>query len=313
MSLLCTATGCATWGYHVAGCQAEPECRGCRPREAADGLRLCLRDSELLATHARKAAENHEALLLVLGGRGGWLRETVSGSRDRGLTLNLGAASARYEIEEHLGSWAVLIGTTRGHDTSGLATLDSVAEFVAINARWLAAQPLAAEAFDDLKELATGLPWRAAYPGGQRPHTLGRCPVDECRGEITAEMTEDGEALDYVVCGLAPAHRWTREDLFRLWPRLVELADPPALTTSEAALVLGVSVGSVRRFAMAGRLARDGGGYDAESVVRLRMELWPEGIPHASGALRLSHDTHPGTYAGTASVPRGAKAQAQAV
>lgn len=222
MTALCLAPRCRAYGQHHPHCR-DATCRGCLPRQAADGLRLCWPHVRHLADDARQAAQLYDELEHVLigapapGGR-------VSGSPDRTRLPNMAAVEARSTIRHTLVAWCRLISEERG---VGLPR-DEVADmgaYVARHAQWLAAQEYAGEASDELRELAHGRPWRIAYPDGTRVVRVGDCPHDGCGGQIRAVLRRVDSLLpSRIVCDANADHVWPADQWLTLGRKLRRVA-----------------------------------------------------------------------------------------
>jgi hypothetical protein len=207
MTALCAATGCRSIGYHLDGCHAEPECLGCVPRLAGDGLNLCWPHRDQIGKCATRVAEVYDELLLQLAptGVGG---EYTSGTKDPGINLNPRVVACRDRIATVLAAWAKLVVDERGFAPPG-EDIRSVAAFIVDSATWLAAHPLAGECADELRDLAYGEPWRVAYPSGTRVVALSPCTVDSCGGEMRAIIRQPASLVpSEIACNADTAHRW---------------------------------------------------------------------------------------------------------
>lgn len=175
MTLLCIADHCGIKGQHTPDC-TQPDCRGCLPRPAADGLRLCEVDTRRLVEDARTAAILHEdlALTLIRKGRGG---EKTSGSSSGAPVPDDDVMEARAAIRATLVSLCRLIADERGHQLPDDDVL-SMGQYIARNAVWLAGHPAADEHARDLRDVA-GDPRnrRLAYPAGTDRLYIGDCPL----------------------------------------------------------------------------------------------------------------------------------------
>ncbi|HEX5995977.1 MAG TPA: hypothetical protein VFY84_12615 [Jiangellales bacterium] len=203
---LCIAPRCRSIGYHLGDCASE-QCRGCQPRLAADGLRLCVVHTRAIGDDAYRAAEVHAELALVLAAsdRPG---ERTSGTRERGLAVNERAVWARATIRHVLVSWCRLIAEERGI-TPPADDITSLAGYLAKHADWLSASDYADEVSDELRDLAHGEPWRVAYPTGARVFEVGPCPetVDgaPCPGVVRAVLRRTDSLLpSELVCDHRP-------------------------------------------------------------------------------------------------------------
>lgn len=172
---LCVAAHCYTPRQHGPACPGG-DCRGCLPRQAADGLRLCEVDVRRLAEDARTAAVLHEdlALTLIRRGRGG---EKVAGSSSGAPVPDDEVMEARSAIRSELVRLARLIHEERGHALPA-DDIVAIAEYVARNDRWLAAHEAADEHARDLRDIASDpRTRRLAYPAGSDRMYIGDCPL----------------------------------------------------------------------------------------------------------------------------------------
>jgi hypothetical protein len=208
---LCRSTGCAAPEAHLPDCADPQQCHGCAPRVAADGLNLCWPHRDQLARNAIRAADVHAELLLQLTPMAG-PGEMTSGTREHGLKLNPRAVEARAKIEQVLALWCKLVVDERGVQAPP-GDVYALAEFVARNATWLAAHPLAGHCSDEVRELSHGEPWRVAYPNGTRVRPVGMCPRQDCYGTVNAILRPSPALPSEVTCTenrehTWPAHRW---------------------------------------------------------------------------------------------------------
>lgn len=272
MSVLCAASACRRHGYHVSGCVGEPYCVGCSPREAGDGIRLCWPDRDHLAQDAKAGANLWYELIDWLVPQGSGMGEVVTFSRDPGLRLDFRVINARASILDTLALWCKLIVDERGKSAPHEDVI-TFAEFIGDNATWLAAHDLAGQCADELRDVAWGAPWRLAHPDGTKVRDVGACPW--CEGRLRAILRRaDAIAPTEVRCSLNDQHRWYPHQWSTLWPRVEDLEDRH-VSTSEAAMLLGVSEVSVRVFVSSGRLERLANGkFGLGAVQRLRDELW---------------------------------------
>lgn len=201
---LCERPGCFSRGYHWSTCQ-DADCAGCEPRLALDGLRLCRRDTESIATDARVAARLRAELERVLAGSG-QPGEKTSGTADRGMKLNDRAIEARTLIRHRLVSWSLMIAEERGF-TLPADEDEALAEFIARSAEWLAAHQCAGEAADELRELVT-IAHPIAYPTGTRVFEVAPCPSEGCSGTLRAVLRRTDSLLpSELACDEDETHR----------------------------------------------------------------------------------------------------------
>lgn len=258
MSALCIAPGCAARGRHHTTCQRD-DCAGCLPRLAADGLRLCHPHVTWLANDATELPRLYDALGLALRGAGG-SGEHVTRSADGSPGINTAAADARHAIRNALTTWCRLIADERG---LGLPVrtrveerppgfvgplrllaepddrLRSLGAYLARHAEWLAASDYADEVVPALRDLAHGLPYRIAYPGGARKYPLAlpdgsyaACPEqvapegtpgpENCPGTLWTILRRDASLLpSEIACNHDEQHRWPTSRWIKLGARLL--------------------------------------------------------------------------------------------
>lgn len=181
---LCEAS-CAAYGRHGPQCPDESACRGCLPRQALPGRRLCAVHAERIAEYALEAptlwAELAERLL---GGHGNG--ERISGSSSGAPAPDEDVMTARDEIRLLLIRLTRLIVGGRGITPPArqvgrhtFVATDPVrlGRFVARHADWLAAHPRAGEHVDALRAAVRGRNRALAYAGGRERLYIGDCPL----------------------------------------------------------------------------------------------------------------------------------------
>jgi hypothetical protein len=235
------------------------------PRYAADGLRLCDICTNMVGEDALITAVRYRQLGLVLTRSGLAGEERTSRSKpDANLHLNLRAAALRRDIETTVGGLATLIARQRGFawptdvrvadrpdgfiGPMPLLSVRSVrlpvlARFVARSHQWLAAHEAADRHAGTLRELATGEPYRVAFPGGVRRFVLPgltagvrylACPeeVDDgqgsepCPGVLWTTLRRDGDYLPAeILCNHDETHQWPIRQWMKLGSRLRRRAE----------------------------------------------------------------------------------------
>lgn len=216
---LCIAPGCTSRGYHLDGC-TDPQCAGCSPRLAADGLNLCRSDRDWLSRNAVRSAALYDELatqLVASGGPG----ERTSGTPSRGATLNERAADARTTIRAVLASWCRLVAEERGIALPD-DTPQAMAAYLERHADWLAAHPAAGEAADELRDLVR-MAHPIAYPSGTRTFEVGPCSAlhDDCTGTILAVLRRADSLLpSALACDVDPTHTIPADQWLTLGRRL---------------------------------------------------------------------------------------------
>jgi hypothetical protein len=212
---LCDVTHCRLLEQHRADCR-DPECAGCLPRRAADGLVICWPHRDHIEQDARRTAEVYDELEIVLGPSPSSGAIQLGGqSVETGLRLNPRAVASRTAIIAVLSSWSSLIVAERGHRAPE-PTVRGMAEFVAINATWLAAYPAAGDCVDELRELAHGEPWRVAHPSDSRVTEISPCPMWGCDGTLRAIIRRSSRRPSEIVCSVEPDHKWLAHEWIKL-------------------------------------------------------------------------------------------------
>ena len=231
--VLCALPGCAIRNRHVSDCADWDACWGCLPARADDGLILCQRDTGRIGESATRDARVYDDLgkVLIRRGRGGEVRASSTGAPipDEDVT------AARADIRDTLLRVARWIAAQRGvsmpearvvmgatvartrYDGSAVVDrdgnavtytsvrpstpLETVAQFISLHARWIAAQPDAGKIAWELRELARpgSDAWRLAYPSATSRLYIGECPliVTDLNGEESVCGTRlrwDGDA-----------------------------------------------------------------------------------------------------------------------
>jgi len=219
---LCAAPHCRARGQHATDCLGG-DCRGCLPRRAADGLRLCRPHADGLSRDARQAAELYDELALALAGISSPICR-VSGSPDRSSRIpNPAAIEARSTIREVLAAWCQLIAEERDVEPPRNEVSD-MSEYVARHAHWLAAHPAAGDASAEMRELAVRA-HRIAYPDGTRVVAVGPCPYDGCDGTIRAVLRASDSLLpSRIVCDANADHVWPADQWLTLGRQLRRVA-----------------------------------------------------------------------------------------
>lgn len=232
---LCVIPTCVIPGRHTDDCERPPDCRGCLPATARDGLRLCGYHTDGIARDAVNVAKLHAELAhrLVGGGTGSGASEVVAVSRDPGLRLHDGVGNARHHIRNALTTWVRIVTDERGltlptvdvpqalspgfigpprlrrYVDNRLGTLGAL---IARHAVWLAASPYADEVATELHDLAaTGR--RLAYPSGTRSFAVAPCPQvadgSPCAGQVRAVVRATDALLpSALVCDADDTHTW---------------------------------------------------------------------------------------------------------
>lgn len=243
-------------------CRRDPDTQQPNPRYASDGGNLCYICTRILGEDTLIVAVRYRQLGLVLTRTGLAGEERTSRSRpDANLTLNLRAAALRRDIEAVIGRLANLITDQRGFTwpaeqrlaerphrlfigpmnmlTVFTTRLPPLCRYVARSHQWLAAHPAADQHADQLRELATGAPYRIAFPGGVRRFVLPGMGADQylvcpetvedgepCPGVLWTILRRDGDYLpSQITCNHDETHMWSTPQWLKLGHRLIRRAE----------------------------------------------------------------------------------------
>lgn len=247
---LCAVDPCVIPKRHLDSCEDRPECGGCLPGLAADGLRICAHHARRLGADILTLAARHRQLGLVLTGTGQPGERTSGGNKNPNITLNLRAAALRRDIEALLTRLARLVASQRGFGwpteswktiaerpygfvgpmptvthTRHTFRIPALAQLVARSAEWLAAHDRAGEHAAQLGDLARRA-FRSAFPTGTRvfelpgldgerllacPHVIESEDGEQaCPGNLWTILRRDGDRL--------PAQIMCNHDEQHQWP-----------------------------------------------------------------------------------------------
>lgn len=229
---LCANPHCRDFGQHHANCTTTG-CRGCQPRPAAPGTRLCNADTIRLGRDAIAAAALWADLAqdLYAAGTNGGGGPTVNPHPS--LSFDPAVAETRATIHHTLTAWCQLIHDTAGYELPergwrvlplppGVhgpyerariidAGIDYLGAHIHLHARWLAAHELAAEACTELAALVGQGRRRQDHNRTGVVH-IGPCPADGCDGTLRGIIRRYGDTQpSEAVCDADQPHRWTGE------------------------------------------------------------------------------------------------------
>jgi len=236
--LFCAKPNCRAFGRHLPDCDGE-DCRGCQPRPAADGLLLCIVDTERIGTDATTIADLYDELAYSVMPSGNGQGQPIGRSSDGPPAPRDKVVNIRTEIRHVLASWCRLVGEERGHQLPA-DEVSAMGAYVAKHATWLAAHGVAGEVAEELGSLRRRA-WSVAYPNGTKVMEVGPCPLPphmvveelaagfigpprlvEVAGMLRAIKRPQDEGLlpSEVVCTVNPEHRWAPPE-WRQLDRLV--------------------------------------------------------------------------------------------
>jgi hypothetical protein len=235
---LCAAPHCTIRDRHTDTCPAPDTCRGCLPRRAADGLRICTICTSRIGEDALTAAQLHDDLAQVLLHRS--RGERTSGTGDPSPAIRDDVVETREAIYGTLTNLTKLISTERGilppwewrteqlppgfigpprRIRVGVGYPLALARYIAKHRDWLAAHPQADEHAGDLRAIAADGRIRAlAYPCGSDRLYIGDCPLlvrdlDGVESTCGARLYQvaDAPLIECPGCGTAETvEQWQR-------------------------------------------------------------------------------------------------------
>jgi hypothetical protein len=222
------------------------------------------------------------------------MRERVSGSRSVGMALDERTVEMRTEAADVLASWARLVVEERG--VKGLRGCDvgSLVSFLRDEAEWIAGHPAAVSFDEEVRQLLQRL--GALFgPAPVRGLALGACVEPECTGTLLVVVRGAGGSAatpGHVSCDaghMLPPRAVA--DGGRSAGEVGAVTTPGRRTVSTelAALAMGVSEATIRKWASRGRITRYGrkqrAEYDLDELLALRdaERRSPSGGRQASG------------------------------
>jgi hypothetical protein len=242
VTLFCAKPGCRAFGRHLPDCDGG-DCRGCQPRPAADGLRLCAVDTDRIAEDANGSpdriglAQLYDELQYSVMPSGSGRGQPIGRSSEGPPVPRDKVVDIRTEIRHVLAATCRRISEERGIQLPA-DEVSAMGAYVAKHATWLAAHSVADEVADELSSLRRRA-WSIAYPNGTKVVEVGPCPRDvttdfvngkgwhitetrPCLGTLRAIMRPRDEGLlpSEVVCDTDPEHRWASSE-WRQLDRLV--------------------------------------------------------------------------------------------
>lgn len=191
-----------------------------RPRQAADGLVLCLWHRDRLHRHLRELPGLWHACEAALAGRSGTnTTGPVSGSTEPSWAVYDAPVAAREHIRVELHAW-VRVGLEEGPwQQQPPDRLDALATWLANRVDWYAARQWADEMARTIADT-----WhearRAAYPDPIHRVILGPC-VEDCPGTLVATVRRSDSLLPSTIdCDHDPDHAWTADTWHALGRRM---------------------------------------------------------------------------------------------
>lgn len=174
-------------------CQATHTRNLDRPRPAADGRNLCYGCITGMTRHVAHLPWLHQEVEASMPTTRPTSTAPVSGTRERGLPVNLTAGELASQISYDLGVIATWVASDRGLLAPTDLRVPALCAWLAPHIDWLAASSYAAEVRGVLAELV-GRAYRVIDPQ-RRPLILGRC-VEPTEGGDTCEGTLRASVLD---------------------------------------------------------------------------------------------------------------------
>lgn len=191
------------------------------PRRAADGMLLCLWHRDRLERHIAELPSLYRACELTLApGSSASAAGPISGTTDPGLSLSVASVAAREHIRAELHGWCRITLDEGPWDQAPADRLETMAAWLVVRVDWLSARPWADEVARTIAD-THGEARRAAYPNPVRVVPIGRCPEDDCEGELTAVVRQADSLLPSDVrCDVNPEHLWTADQWHALGRRM---------------------------------------------------------------------------------------------
>ncbi|MFJ3162752.1 hypothetical protein [Streptomyces kanasensis] len=234
-----------------------------------------MEDRERLAADLAELPRLYAEMEYLMGPVATGPLQRVSGTRSTDRAFDEAAAAARSAIVGVLASWAGVAVETYGSPVPE-RRVPELAAFLARHLDLLADHPAVADMAGEITQVTDGAR-RIARPDGARRVRVGACVREGCGGEVVVTMGgggADGRARD-VRCGAG--HVWQPHEWLDLRGRMAA-AEPAravrrTLPTRLAAVAVGVSEATVRKWASRGKLTRHGTAtraeYDLEELTLL--------------------------------------------
>ncbi|WP_228983665.1 hypothetical protein [Streptomyces sp. DH12] len=232
-----------------------------------------MEDRERLAADLAELPRLYAEMEYLMGPVATGPTQRVSGTRSTDRVFDEAAAAARSAVVGVLASWAGVAVETYGSPLPE-RRVPELAAFLARHLDLLAGHPAAADMAGEIAQVTDGAR-RIVRPDGVRRVRVGACVRDGCGSEVVVTTGgSDGRARE-VRC--RAGHVWQPHEWLDLRGRMA--AGQPArdarrtLPTRLAAVAVGVSEATVRKWASRGKLTRHGTAtraeYDLEELTLL--------------------------------------------
>ncbi|NJP24436.1 hypothetical protein FLW53_09495 [Microbispora sp. SCL1-1] len=166
----------------TAVCQATHSRDPDRPRPAADGRNLCYGCITGVTRNLTDLPWLHAEVEASMPTQRPTGTAPVSGTRERGLPVNLTAGELASQVAYDLGVFATWVASDRGLLAPADPRVPGLCSWLTPHVDWLAASEYAAEVRDVLTELV-GRAYRVIDPG-RRPVELGLCVEQFTDGQV---------------------------------------------------------------------------------------------------------------------------------
>lgn len=190
----------------------------------------------------------------------------VSGSKERGISLDEHVLEARMAIEGILSSWARLVADERGIRSLGAEDLNvaHLARFLLAHLDWMAAHPAATDFAQEIHDLTAKVRRSSQVSADLSRMHLSECVVPGCPGTLGVRVGRGGKREIWCELG----HTWTAEQWLLLSRQLNSTSDGSGqhrrVSTRDAAIALGVGQATIRQWVRRGKLSRYGSDFHAE-------------------------------------------------
>ncbi|MGH3720753.1 MAG: hypothetical protein ACRDRI_18290 [Pseudonocardiaceae bacterium] len=216
------------------------------------GSRLCRACRDELATGLESLPGLYNECGRQLGGSDRPRGDTTGSGSMPGMPFNAAAADVRTRILSILGSWSGMVAEKR-RVTAPERAVGELVTFLGRHVDWIAAHAAAAEATDEVAQLARAAR-RVAYPDPVRRVAIGGCVEVGCSGELVAFVHPQEPLLPAEIrCDVDPRHSWLEHHWMQLGHRMDTVPSGATATrwfsAADISRLWGIPTGSVYRLA----------------------------------------------------------------
>lgn len=192
-----------------------------KPRRAADGLLLCIWHRDRLERHLAELPALYVACEATLAGRSGTnTTGPVSGTAEPSWAVSDRPSAAREHVRVFLHGWVRVVLEEGPWQVAPADRIPALAAWLVARTDWLAAREWASEVALNAAETHSEAR-RAAYPEPVSRAKLGRCPEENCDGNLTAIVRRADSLLPTTVrCDVSDEHVWTADQWQALGRRM---------------------------------------------------------------------------------------------